>query len=339
MAKIVTLGEIMMRLSPPGNKRFVQTDSFEINYGGGEANVAVSLANYGHSAEFITKVPEGPIGDAAVFSLRKYGVLTDNIKRGKERLGIYFLETGASVRASNVVYDRANSSFSQASADDFDFDEIFDGADWFHFSGITPALSDNCRLLTEKALIAAKKKGITVSCDVNYRKKLWSPEKAKSVMSSFMKYVDICIDGDRVLGFNPDGMDCSKGLPEISEYKRIFESMVAQYGFKYVVAAMRTPHSASDNTWSACIYSSASGEIYQSSTYRFHPIVDRVGGGDSFVGGLICGLLDGKDFKSSLEFGAAASAIKHTIPGDVNLATRAEVESLASGNTSGSVQR
>ncbi len=339
MAKAVTLGEIMMRLSPPGNKRFIQSDTFEINYGGGEANVALSLANYGHKADFVSKVPANPIGECAVAMLKKYGVETNHIVRGGERLGIYFLETGVSVRASNVVYDRANSAISEAGADEFDFDEIFKDADWLHFTGITPALSKEAREITKKACIAAMKRNVTVSCDVNYRKKLWTVEEAKDVMSDLMQYVDICIDGDRVLGFNPYGMDFSKGIPTISEYKEMFEKMVEKYNFKYVVSSMRIPKSASDNIWSACIYSAEKHEIYHSSEYRFCPIVDRVGGGDSFVGGLICGLLDGKDYKDAIEFGAAASALKHTIIGDVNLATREEVEALAAGNRTGSVQR
>lgn len=339
MAKVITLGEIMMRLSPPGNERFIQAGSFDINFGGGEANVAVSLANYGHRAEFVTKIPDNPIGECAASALRKYGVGTEHIVRGGERLGIYFLENGSAIRASNVVYDRANSAISKANPNEFDFDAIFKDADWFHFTGITPALSDSAEALVEAACKAAKRHGVTVSCDVNYRKKLWAEQKAKSVMSSLMQYVDVCIDGDRILGFNPKGMDFSLGVPTVDEYKKIFSDMAKEYEFKYVAASMRVPKSASDNLWSACIYCAEDNEIYHSTQYRFHPITDRVGGGDSFVGGLICGLLDGKNYKDALEFGAAATALKHTIPGDVNLATRSEVEGIARGNSSGSVQR
>ncbi len=343
MAKVVTMGEIMLRLSTPNNEKYIQANEFDINYGGGEANVAVSLANYGHEAEFVTKVPQNPIGECAVAALRKYGVETKHIARGGERLGIYFLETGAAMRASNVIYDRAHSSISTASAEDFDFDEIFEGADWFHFTGITPAVSDEAAVLTEAACKAAKAKGVTVSCDLNFRKKLWSSEKAQKVMSNLMQYVDVCIgneeDADKVLGFKPENTDVTSGELNLSGYESIFKQMVAKFGFKYVISSLRVSHSASDNGWSACIYSGADDEFYHSREYRICPIVDRVGGGDSFAGGTICGFVDGKNFKDALEFGVAASALKHTIPGDFNLVTREEVEALAGGDGSGRVQR
>ena len=342
MAKVVTMGEIMLRLSTPGYEKFIQADEFDVCYGGGEANVAVSLANYGHDAEFVTKVPANPIGECAVAALRKMNVETKHIARGGERLGIYFLETGASMRASNVVYDRAHSSISTATADDFNFDEIFDGADWFHFTGITPAVSDAAAELTEIALKAAKAKGITVSCDLNFRKKLWSSEKAQKIMTNLMQYVDVCIgneeDAEKVLGFKPGNTDVTSGELELAGYKDIFEQMVAKFNFKYVISSLRESYSASDNGWSACIYDRDSKEFYHSRKYNVR-IVDRVGGGDSFAGGVICGLLDGKDFKSALEFGVAASALKHTIPGDMNLVSRADVESLVGGDGSGRVQR
>ena len=340
MAKVVTMGEIMLRLSTPGNERFIQADTFDINYGGGEANVAVSLANYGHDASFVTKVPKNEIGEACVASLRKYGVDTSKIAYGGERLGIYYLETGASVRASKVVYDRAHSSIAEADVADFDFDKIFEGADWFHFTGITPAISDKAAELTKAALIAAKKKGITVSCDLNFRKKLWSQEKAKKVMTDLMQYVDVCIgneeDAEKVLGFKPGNTDVTGGSLELAGYQDIFKQMVDTFGFKYVVSSLRESFSASDNGWSAAIYDGK--EFYHSKSYKLH-IVDRVGGGDSFAGGLICGLLDGKDMKAALEFAVAASALKHTIPGDFNLVSRSEVEALAGGDGSGRVQR
>lgn len=343
MAKVVTMGEIMLRLSTPGNEKFIQADEFDVCYGGGEANVAVSLANYGHDAEFVTKVPENPIGDCAVAALRKNNVCTKHIARGGERLGIYFLETGAAMRASNVVYDRAHSSISTASASDFDFDEIFEGADWFHFTGITPAVSDAAAELTEAALKAAKAKGVTVSCDLNFRKKLWSSEKAQKIMTNLMQYVDVCIgneeDAEKVLGFKPGNTDVTSGELELAGYKDIFEQMVEKFNFSYVISSLRVSHSASDNGWSACIYSRDTKEFYHSREYRITPIVDRVGGGDSFAGGVICGFLDGKDFKSALEFGVAASALKHTIPGDFNLVSRADVDALAGGDGSGRVQR
>ncbi len=343
MAKVVTMGEIMLRLSTPNNEKYIQADEFDINYGGGEANVAVSLANYGHEAEFVTKVPKNPIGECAVAALRKYGVETKHIARGGERLGIYFLETGAAMRASNVTYDRAHSSISTAKPEDFDFDEIFEGADWFHFTGITPAVSDDAAVLTEAACKAAKAKGVTVSCDLNFRKKLWSSEKAQKVMSNLMQYVDVCIgneeDADKVLGFKPENTDVTGGKLNLSGYESIFKQMVKKFGFKYVISSLRVSHSASDNGWSACIYSSADDEFYHSREYRICPIVDRVGGGDSFAGGTICGFVDGKNFKDALEFGVAASALKHTIPGDFNLVTREEVDALAGGDGSGRVQR
>ena len=343
MAKIVTMGEIMLRLSTPGNERFIQADEFDVCYGGGEANVAVSLANYGHDADFVTKVPSNPIGECAVASLRKMNVGTKFIARGGERLGIYFLESGSSMRASNVVYDRAHSSISTATAEDFDFDAIFDGVDWFHFTGITPAVSDAAAELTEIACKAAKAKGVKVSCDLNFRKKLWSSEKAQKVMSNLMQYVDVCIgneeDAEKVLGFKPGNTDVTSGDLELAGYKSIFEQMVAKFNFEYVVSSLRVSNSASDNGWSACIYNRDTKEFYHSREYRIHPIVDRVGGGDSFAAGVICGFLDGKNFKEALEFGVAASALKHTIPGDVNLVTRAEVDALAGGDGSGRVQR
>ena len=342
MAKVVTMGEIMLRLSTPGFEKFIQADEFDVCYGGGEANVAVSLANYGHDAEFVTKVPKNPIGECAIAALRKMNVKTDNIAKGGERLGIYFLETGASMRASNVVYDRAHSSISEATAADFDFDKIFEGADWFHFTGITPAVSDAAAELTEIALKAAKAKGLTVSVDLNFRKKLWSSEKAQKVMTNLMQYVDVCIgneeDAEKVLGFKPGNTDVTSGDLELAGYKDIFEQMVAKFNFKYVISSLRESYSASDNGWSACIYDRDSKEFYHSKKYNVR-IVDRVGGGDSFAGGVICGFLDGKNFKDALEFGVAASALKHTIPGDFNLVSRADVENLVGGDGSGRVQR
>ena len=343
MAKIVTMGEIMLRLSTPNNERFIQADEFDINYGGGEANVAVSLANYGHDAEFVSALPKNPIGDAAIATLRKYNVGTKHISRSGERVGIYFLETGSAMRASNVVYDRANSSISTAKADEFDFDEIFKDADWFHFTGITPAVSDSAAKLTEAALKAAKKAGVTVSVDLNFRKKLWSSEKAKRIMTNLMQYVDVCIgneeDAEKVLGFKPGNTDVTAGELELNGYVDIFNQMCDQFKFKYVISSLRESFSASNNDWSACIMDGATREFYHSKKYHITPIVDRVGGGDSFAAGLICGLCDKRDFKSALEFAVAASALKHTIPGDFNLVTREDVEGLAGGDGSGRVQR
>ena len=242
MAKIVTMGEIMLRLSTPNNERFLQADEFDVCYGGGEANVAVSLANYGHDAEFVTAVPDNEIGECAVAALRKYNVGTKHIAKCGERLGIYFLESGSSMRPSKVVYDRAHSSISTATEADFDFDDIFEGADWFHFTGITPAVSDAAAELTEKALIAAKKHGVKVSVDLNFRKKLWSSEKAQKVMTNLMKYVDVCIgneeDAELVLGFKPGETDVTSGELELAGYKSIFEQMVDKFNFEYCVSSV-----------------------------------------------------------------------------------------------------
>ncbi|MBQ1852497.1 MAG: sugar kinase [Lachnospiraceae bacterium] len=340
MGRIVTLGEIMLRLSTPGYERFMQAESFDVCYGGGEANVAVSLAGFGHDASFVTKLPANEIGDAAVSALRRYGVDTSDIVRGGDRVGIYFLETGASVRPSKVVYDRAHSAIAEAVPSDFDFEKIFEGAEWFHFTGITPAISDNAAAVTKAALIAAKKKGLTVSCDLNFRKKLWSSEKAQKVMTDLMQYVDVCIgneeDAEKVLGFKPAGTDVTKGDLALAGYEDIFKRMKERFGFRYVVSSLRESISASDNNWSAAIYDG--NEFYHSRTYKLH-IVDRVGGGDSFAAGLICGLMDGKSGKEALEFAVAASALKHTIPGDFNCVTRNEVLALAGGDGSGRVQR
>ena len=341
--KVVTMGEIMLRLSTPGNERFIQADEFDVCYGGGEANVAVSLANYGYDTQFVTAVPDNPIGACAVAALRKHNVGTDFIAKSGERLGIYFLETGSAMRASNVVYDRAHSSISTASVDEFDFDAIFKDADWFHFTGITPAVSDAAIELTEAALKAAKKAGVTVSVDLNFRKKLWSSEKAQKVMTNLMQYVDVCIgneeDAEKVLGFKAKETDVTKGELNLAGYEDVFNQMADKFGFKYIISSLRQSYSASNNGWSACIMDGKTREFYHSRTYSVTPIVDRVGGGDSFAAGVICGLLDGKDMKQALEFGVAASAPKHTIPGDFNLVTRAEVDNLAGGDGSGRVQR
>lgn len=343
MARVITMGEIMLRLSTPNNEKFIQADEFDINYGGGEANVAVSLANYGHDAEFVTAVPGNPIGECAIAALRKYNVGTKFISKKGERLGIYFLETGSAMRASTVVYDRAHSSISTAEAADFDFDAIFTGADWFHFTGITPAVSDAAAELTKAALIAARAHGVTVSVDLNFRKKLWSSEKAQKVMTDLMQYVDVCIgneeDAEKVLGFKPGSTDVTSGELELAGYVDIFNQMADKFGFRYIISSLRESYSASNNGWSACIMDGKTREFYHSKKYSVTPIVDRVGGGDSFAAGLICGLADGKDMKAALEFAVAASALKHTIPGDFNLVTREDVDSLAGGDGSGRVQR
>lgn len=341
--KIVTMGEIMLRLSTPGNLRVVQADSFDVCYGGGEANVAVSLAGFGHDVEYVTALPDNPLGDSAIAALRKCGVGCKHIVRCGNRIGIYFLETGSAMRPSNVIYDRADSAIAMAKAEQFDFETIFADAKWFHFTGITPAISDSAAALTKEALIAAKKAGVTVSVDLNFRKKLWSSEKAQKVMTDLMQYVDICIgneeDAEKVLGFKAGESDVAKGKLDMQSYEEIFNRMADTFGFKYIVSSLRESHSASDNGWSGCILDGESREFYHAKQYRITPIVDRVGGGDSFAAGVICGLLDGRDFKEALEFGVAASALKHTIPGDFNYVSRKEVENLMNGDGSGRVQR
>lgn len=343
MARIITMGEIMMRLSTPHHERLIQADEFEINYGGGEANVAVSLAHFGHQTEFVTAVPANPLGECAVAALRKYNVGTSHIARWGERLGIYFLETGTSMRASNVIYDRAGSSISTVTPDQFDFEKVFEGADWFHFTGITPALSSQAAELTKSALQAARKQGVTVSVDLNYRKKLWTPGEAKRVMTPLMEYVDVCIgneeDASLVLGFQPGRTDVATGELELEGYRDMFEAMKRQFGFRYVVSSLRESFSASHNGWSACIMDGENGEFYYSTKYTLTPIVDRVGGGDAFAAGLISCLAEGEEVETALEFAVAASALKHTIPGDFNLVTREEVKALMNGGGSGRVQR
>ena len=340
MSKIVTLGEIMLRLSPKGNYRFVQSDSFQVIPGGGEANVAVSLANYGHASYFVSKLPAHEIGQIAVNGLRRYGVNTDYIVRGGDRVGLYYAETGASMRPSKVIYDRANSAIAEADPSDFNFDEIMEGADWFHWSGITPAISDKAAELTRLACEAAKRHHVTVSVDLNFRKKLWTSEKAIAVMRPLMKYVDVCIgneeDAQLCLGFKPDA-DVEGGKTDAEGYYGIFKGMMKEFGFKYVVSTLRESFSATHNGWKALIYDGK--EFYQSKHYDINPIIDRVGGGDSFSGSLIHGMLTYKDQAKALEFAVAASALKHTIPGDFNVVSTSEVESLAGGNANGRVQR
>lgn len=338
--KIVTLGEIMLRLSTPGHSRFVQTDTFDACYGGGEANVAVSCANYGHEACFVTKLPKHEIGQAAVNALRRYGVHTDFITRGGDRVGIYYLESGSAMRPSKVIYDRAHSAMAEAVPEDFDFDAIMQGADWFHWSGITPAISDHAATLTRLACEAAKRHGAIVSADLNFRKKLWTPEKAQSIMRPLMQYVDVCIgneeDAELCLGFKPDA-NVEAGQTDAEGYKGIFRRMAQEFGFKYVISTLRESFSASHNGWKGMIYDGK--EFYVSRRYDMAPIVDRVGGGDSFSGGIIHGLLTKSNMGEALEFAVAASALKHTIPGDFNMVSAAEVEALAGGDTSGRVQR
>jgi hypothetical protein len=340
MAKIITLGEIMLRLSPMGNNRFLQGDEFRIIPGGGEANVAVSLANYGHDAYFVSKLPQHEIGQIAVNALRRYGVHTKWIARGGDRVGLYYAETGASMRPSKVIYDRAHSAIADATPDDFNFDAIMEDAQWFHWSGITPAISDRAAELTKQACEAAKRHGVTVSVDLNFRKKLWTSEKAIAVMRPLMQYVDVCIgneeDAQLCLGFKPDA-DVEGGKTDASGYHAIFKQMAQEFGFKYVSSTLRESFSATHNGWKALIYDGT--HFYESKRYDIEPIIDRVGGGDSFSAGLIHGLLTKDNQAEALEFAVTASALKHTINGDFNLVSIEEVEALVAGNANGRVQR
>ena len=340
MAKVVTLGEIMLRLSTPGHERFVQSKSFDVSYGGGEANVAVSLAHYGHDAYFISKLPNNDIGESALKVLRAEKVNVDYVARGGNRVGIYYLESGSALRASKVIYDRQNSAISEALLSDFQLEKALKGASVFHFSGITPALSDNCAKLVQKACKIAKKLGILVSCDLNYRKKLWSKEKARSVMIPLMNYVDICIgneeDAESCLGYKPNS-DVVGGKTDASGYKDIFVRMKNDFNFKIVASTLRESFSASHNGWKALMYDGE--KFYESKRYDINPIIDRVGAGDSFSGGLIHGLLTYEDKQIALEFAVAASALKHTIPGDFNHVSVDEVVNLMNGDGSGRVVR
>ena len=391
--KVITFGEIMLRLAPEGYYRFVQADTFGATYGGGEANVAVSLANYGFDAKFVTKLPKHEIGQAAINSLRKYGVDTTDIVRGGDRVGIYFLEKGASQRPSKVIYDRAGSSIATASREDFNWKNIFDGAEWFHFTGITPALNDEVAAICLDACKAAKEAGLTISCDLNYRNKLWSKEKAGQVMGEICKYVDVCIaneedaadvfgikaakeagltiscdlnyrnklwskekagqvmgeickyvdvcianeeDAADVFGIKAANTDVTTGTVNHEGYKDVAKQLADRFGFQKVAITLRESLSANDNNWSAMLYDGT--DYYFSKKYKMH-IVDRVGGGDSFGGGLICACLNGYDAQSTIEFAVAASCLKHSIEGDFNMVSMDEVAKLAGGDGSGRVQR
>ena len=340
MGKVVTFGEIMMRLNPKGYGRFVQAGDFEASYAGGEANVAVSLANYGIQAAFVTKLPAHEIGQCAVNELRRFGVDVSKIVRGGSRLGIYFVEKGASQRASKVIYDRKDSAIALARREDFDWDAIFEGADWFHFTGITPALGGELPAICLDACQTAKRKGLRVSCDLNYRGKLWDRETAGKVMSELMAYVDVCIANEEdmkdVFGIEAKDTDINAGKINRQGYAAAAAELSARFGVPTVAITLRESLSASDNNWGGMLYEN--GTAYFSPRYSVR-IVDRVGGGDSFGGGLIYGKLQGFDPQKAIDFAVAASCLKHTIEHDFNLVSVAEVEALVHGNASGRVQR
>ena len=338
--RVVTMGEMMIRFMPHGNLRFEQADEFEAHYGGDESIVAVSLARFGVDSRYITKLPENQLGDIAISKLKSHNVDTDYIARGGERMGINFYENGASIRPSIVLYDRKNSAIAEATPEDFDFDEIFKNADWFHVSGITPAISDNAAEIVRVAMETAKKHNVTISVDLNYRSKLWSIEKAQSVMVPLMKYVDVCIggaeDAEKVLGYKNPKIVLNSDKHDIEAYKEVFKGLKEKFGFKYVASTLRESHSASDNSWAALLYDGK--DFYHTKKYEIH-LVDRGGGGASFSAALIYGILNDFDIKKTGEFAVAASALKQTILGDYNLATLNEVYSLMNGNASGRVQR
>lgn len=338
--KVITFGEIMLRLAPEGFYRFEQADKFQATYGGGEANVAVSLVNYGLDASFVTKLPKHEIGQCAVNDLRKYGVDTSNIVRGGDRVGIYFLEKGASQRASKVIYDRAHSSISEADINDFDWDKIFTDVNWFHFTGITPALSEKVEKICLKACQVAKEKNVTVSCDLNFRKKLWTSEKASSVMSELMKYVDVCIaneeDAQKVFNITSKDTDVTSGKLNHDGYIDVAQQLVDKFRCKAVAITLRESVSATINHWSAMLY--LNGGSYFSRKYTIN-IVDRVGGGDSFAGALIYGMIKNMEPQKCIDFAVAGSCLKHTIEGDYNRVSVEEIMTLADGDGSGRVQR
>jgi 2-dehydro-3-deoxygluconokinase len=338
--RIVTFGEIMMRLNPPGYLRFMHTEHYEASFAGGEANVAVSLANFGMNAAFVSKVPTHEIGQCAINALRHYGVDTEGVVRGGSRLGIYFVEKGASQRASKVIYDRAGSSIACAAKEDFNWDAIFEGADWFHWTGITPALGGELPEICLEACKAAKARGVKISCDLNFRKKLWNSQQANAVMSQLMPYVDVCIaneeDAKDVFGIEAENTDINSGKIDHAGYISVAKQLMARFGFEKVAITLRGSITANDNNWAAMLYDGQ--QAYFSPTYLVH-IVDRVGGGDSFGAGLIYSLLQEKQPQDAINFAVAASCLKHTIEHDFNLVSVAEVEALAAGNASGRVQR
>ena len=340
MARVVSFGEIMMRLATPNFLRFVQTKSFDVTYAGAEANVAVSLANFGLEASFVTKLPKNEFGIAVLRYLRQYNVDTSHIIFGEGRLGVYFLETGYSQRPSKVIYDRANSTFALSKPEEYDWDRIFDNADWFHFTGITPALGDNLVQACLDALKKAKEKGITVSCDLNYRAKLWSQEKARQVMSQLVKYVDVLFaneeDAEKVFGIKADESNVVEGKLSLKGYEQVCRRLKERFGFKRVAISLRESIVANLNGWSGVLLDG--DDFYSAKQYTVH-IVDRVGAGDSFSAGIIYGFLTGMKPQETLEFAVAASCLKHTIVGDFNEVTLDEVNSLMKGSGSGRVVR
>ncbi len=341
--KVVTFGEIMMRLSPPGALRFGQARSFDVVYGGGEANVAVSLANLGLPVDYVTRLPNNDLGDACIQFLRQYGVGVDKISRGGERLGIYFLEAGSAQRGSKVIYDRAGSAIAAIQAGMINWREVFSGAGWFHWTGITPAISEGAAAACLEAAQTAKDMGLTVSCDLNYRKNLWKwGKKASEVMPDLVRCCDVAVgneeDADKVFGIKATEADVIAGKVEAAFFADVCGELARRFpGLKTIAITLRGSLSASHNTWSAVAWQQ--GNMYTAPQYNITPIVDRVGGGDSFCAGLIYGLCTYQDVQQALNFATAASCLKHTVLGDFNLVSVAEVEKLMSGDESGRVSR
>jgi 2-dehydro-3-deoxygluconokinase len=340
--RVVTFGEIMLRLSPPGFERFFQSPVLSATFGGGEANVAVSLAQFGLESQFVTRLPSNPVGDAAVRALRGEGVRTDHIVRGGGRVGIYFAETGASQRAGTVVYDRAHSAISDIPGDAVPWDHVMAGAAWFHVTGITPALGECAAAATKAAVTTARRAGARVSVDLNFRKKLWTEAQAQAVMRPLMADVDVVVaneeDLQSVLGVHVKGADVTSGALDVDAYREAAASVTRTLGPSLVAITLRESLSASENGWSAVLWDGASNTLHQSQRYSVR-LVDRIGGGDSFAAGLIYGLVTGRPHADALRFAVAASALKQTIPGDFNRVSVAEVDALAKGDASGRVQR
>ena len=344
MKRIVTFGEIMLRLAPPGFQRFTQARSFEAVYGGGEANVAVSLADFGEQVEFVTRLPKNDLGDACLMSLRGRGIRTDHIVRGGERIGIYFLETGAAQRGSKVIYDRAGSSFATIQTGMIDWKTVFEEADWFHWTGITPAVSQGAAEACREAIRIAREKNLTVSCDLNYRAKLWKWGKpADEVMAELISLCDVALgneeDAEKVFGIHAPEADVTSGKVEAGHYLYVCEELAKTFpNLKTIAVTLRGSLSASHNTWSGVLWKE--GAFYAAPAYDILPIVDRVGGGDAFMGGLIYGLRhDPDDLQKALNFATAAACLKHSVPGDFNAVSVSEVETLMGGDASGRVSR
>ncbi len=339
--KMVAFGELMMRLSPPGNERIVQTSEFEVRFTGGEANAAVMLAGLGFQTYAVARVPGHELGQACVNYLRRFGVNTDFVARGGDHLGIMYLEAGASQRGSKVIYDRDHTAMQGVTPADFDWPAILADADWFHFSGTAPALGENVRAVLHDGLVVARQLGVTVSCDLNYRAKLWGSRDAKAVMTELMPFVDVLIGNEedvaKVFGIKAEGSDVIRGDLQVDSYQRVAEQVSRIFGLRYVATTLRTSISASVNRWAGMLYDGT--RHYVSPTYEIHPIVDRVGGGDSFTAGLIYGLVRGLDRQACVDFAVAASCLKHSIPGDFNLVSLEEIEALLAGDSSGRVQR